>query len=116
MTWTMTFANGFVCNCATSYTNPRPQNDFRAEGPKGWIKINNAYAYRDLEGTTSRGRLAYYQHPPVRQQTLQMDDFARCILEDRPSPVSGEIGLRDVKIIAAVYEAAKSAQRIEVKA
>jgi hypothetical protein len=62
----MTFANGFICDCTTSYANPRPRNDFRAQGPKGWIKINNAYAYRDLEGVTSRGRLAYYQHPPVR--------------------------------------------------
>jgi glucose-fructose oxidoreductase len=115
MTWTMTFANGFLCDCATSYTNPQPQNDFRAEGPRGWIKLSNAYAYQDLEGTTSRGRLAYYQHPPIRQQTLQMDDFARCILEDRPSLVSGEMGLRDMKIIAAIYEAARSGQRIEVK-
>jgi predicted dehydrogenase len=116
MTWTMTFANGLVCNCATSYANPRPRNDFRAEGPRGWIKINNAYAYRDLEGVTSKGRLAYASHPPVRQQTLQMDDFARCILDDRPSRVPGEMGLRDTKIIAAIYEAASSGQRVQVNA
>ena len=116
MTWTMTFANGLVCECSTSYANPRPRNDFRAEGPKGWIKINNAYAYRELEGVTSKGRLAYVSHPPVRQQTLQMDDFARCILEDRPSRVPGEMGLRDTKIIAAIYEAASSGQRVQVNA
>jgi hypothetical protein len=28
-------------------------------------------------------------HPPVRQQALQMDDFTRCILENRPSRVPG---------------------------
>jgi glucose-fructose oxidoreductase len=116
MAWTMTFANGLVCDCATSYANPRPRNDFRAEGPKGWIKINNAYGYRDLEGVTSKGRLAYSPHPPVRQQTVQMDDFARCILEDRPSRVPGEMGLRDMKIIAAIYEAAGSGQRVQLNA
>jgi hypothetical protein len=42
--------------------------------------------------------------------------FARSILEDRPSPVSGEMRLRDVKVIAAIYEGALSGQRIEVKA
>jgi glucose-fructose oxidoreductase len=116
MKWTMTFANGFVCDGVASYANPRPRNDFRAQGPKGWIKINNAYGYRDLEGVTSRGRLAYYQHPPVRQQTMQMDDFARCILEDRPSRVPGEMGLRDTKIIAAIYEASSSGQPVQLKA
>jgi glucose-fructose oxidoreductase len=116
MRWNMTFANGLVCDCMTSYADPRPRNDFRAQGPKGWIKINNAYSYRDLEGVTSRGRLTYSQHPPIRQQTLQMDDFARCILEDRPSSVPGEMGLRDVKIIAAIYEAASSGQPVQLKA
>lgn len=116
MRWTLTFANGFVCDCTTSYANPRPRNDFRAQASKGWIKLNNAYAYRDLEGVTSRGRLAYYQHPPIRQQTMQMDDFARCILEDRPSLVPGEMGLRDIKIIAAIYEAANSGRPVQVKA
>ena len=116
MSWTMNFANGFVCNGLASYANPRPRNYFRAEAPKGWIKIENAYAYRDLEGATSRRRLAFAQHPPVRQQTVQMDDFARCILEDRPSPVPGEMGLRDVKIIAAIFEAAGSGKPVQLKA
>jgi predicted dehydrogenase len=81
----------------------------------GWIKINNAFAYRNLEGVTSRGRLAYDTRPPVRQQALQMDDFARCIVEDRPSRVPGEMGLRDMKIIAAIHEAAGSGERVELK-
>jgi hypothetical protein len=54
MRWTMTFANGFVCDCTTSYANPRPRNDFRAQGPKGWIKINNAY-----RNQTDQGYCAY---------------------------------------------------------
>ena len=42
-------------------------------------------------------------NPPIRQQTLQIDDFARCVFDNRESLVSGEMGLRDVKIIAATY-------------
>ena len=116
MAWTMTFANGMVCDCTASYAEPRPRNDFRAEGPKGWIKLYNAFSYREIEGATSLGRLAYHRYPPVRQQTLQLDDFARSILEGRPSQVPGEMGLRDMKIIAAIYEAAKSGQSVQLKA
>lgn len=115
MAWTMTFANGLVCDGTTSYVTKRQQNDFRAEGPQGWIKIKNAFAYRDLEGVTSRNRLTYNPRPPVRLQALQMDDFARCIIEDRPSRVPGEMGLRDVKIIASIFEAAGTGERVQLK-
>jgi len=115
MAWTMTFSNGLVCDCTTSYVNKREQNDFRAEGPQGWIKIKNAFGYRDLEGATSRTRLIYNPRPPVRLQALQMDDFARCIIEDRPSRVPGEMGLRDVKITAAIFEAAATGERVQLK-
>jgi glucose-fructose oxidoreductase len=115
MAWTMTFANGLVCDGTTSYVTKRQQNDFRAEGPQGWIKIKNAFAYRDLEGVTSRNRLTYNPRPPVRLQALQMDDFARCIIEDRPSRVPGEMGLRDVRIIASIFEAAGTGERVQLK-
>ena len=55
-------------------------------------------------------------NPPIRQQTLQIDDFARCIFDNRESPVSGEMGLRDMKIIAAIYEAIRTGKRVELKA
>jgi predicted dehydrogenase len=45
-----------------------------------------------------------------------MDDFALCVREDRPTRVPGEMGLRDMKIIAAIYEAAKTGKRTLVKA
>jgi predicted dehydrogenase len=72
----------------------------------------NEYIIRAL---SYRGRVAYSQHPPIRQQTTQMDDFARCILEDRPSRVPGEMGLRDMKIIAAIFEAANSGRSVQLK-
>ena len=37
-----------------------------------------------------------------------MDDFARCIKEDKSTRVPAEMGLRDMEIIAAVYESAKT--------
>ncbi len=47
----------------------------------------------------------------VNQQALQMDDFAKCILESMPSPVSGEEGLKDMKVIEAVYKSIASGKR-----
>jgi len=43
-----------------------------------------------------------------------MDDFAQCILENRPTKVPGEEGLRDVKIMMAIYESAKSGKMMNL--
>ena len=39
-----------------------------------------------------------------------MDDFAQCIMNNKPSRVSGGEGLRDVKIMQAIYESARTGQ------
>ena len=41
-----------------------------------------------------------------------MDDFADCILNDKPTRVPGEEGRRDQRIMAAIYEAAASGKTI----
>jgi predicted dehydrogenase len=52
--------------------------------------------------------------PEVNQQALQMDDFAQAIKNNRHSPVPGEMGRQDVKILQAVYKAMNSWQRVEI--
>jgi predicted dehydrogenase len=49
------------------------------------------------------------------QQALQMDDFALCVREKRESIVGAAMGRRDMLIIDAIYEAAKTGKRTQVK-
>ena len=112
ITFTMEFANGLVLEGSAS--NQTYANQFRAEAPLGWIQLDRPFSYRGISGATSRSAMNY--NPPVRQQTLQIDDFARCVFDNRKSPVSGEIGLRDMKIIAAIHEAVRTGKRVELKA
>ena len=112
MNWTMEFAGGFVATGLTSYSTGL--NRIRAEAPRGWIELTNAFAYNGIHGATSTKPLSF--EPPVNQQARQMDDFALCVREGRESRVSGEMGLRDMKIIEAIYAAAKTGKRTLVKA
>ena len=41
-----------------------------------------------------------------------MDDFADCILTGRKTEVPGEMGRRDMQIVTAIYEAARTGQRV----
>jgi len=113
MHWTMEFAGGATCEATTSYQGS--VNQFRAEAADGWIEIGPpAYSYRGLTGRTSRAGLSF--EPPVNQQARQMDDFALCIRENRATRVPLEMGLRDMKIIEAIYEAARTGRRTMVTA
>jgi glucose-fructose oxidoreductase len=99
-----------VLDAKTSYNDYA--NTFRAEGEKGWIEfVENAFSYRVGKVTTSKGDLSF---PTVNQQALQMDDFADCIATGRESEVSGEMGRRDLKIIEAIYEAARTGKRVMI--
>src|SRR6185295_15351362 len=98
MRWTMEFPGGAVCEAVTSFNH---QSDkFRAEAAKGFFELTeHAFTYRGLKGATSRGPLEF---PPMNQQAAQMDDFADCILTGRKTPVPGELGLRDIRIVTAI--------------
>ena len=109
--WTMEFANGAVCTATTSYQHGADR--FRAEGEKGWIEFReHAFTYRGMVVETSNGPLNY---TPPNQQALQMDDFAQCILSNKSSVVPGELGRRDLVIIEAIYKAAATGKKVEVK-
>lgn len=111
--WTMEFPGGAVCSAVCSFSHISDQ--FRAEAPHGWYALKeHAFTYRGIVCETSRGPLKF--DPPVDQQALQMDDFADCIINGRDTPVPGEMGRRDIAIIEAVYEAARTGRRVAVSA
>lgn len=108
--WTMYFGDGVVAHCETSYS--RDQNLMRAETETGWFELSPAYEYSGLKGRTKDGPMKF---APVSQQARQLDDFARCILENQESRVPAEMGLRDMEIIEAIYESATIGKRIELE-
>jgi glucose-fructose oxidoreductase len=53
---------------------------------------------------------------PPSQRAVQIDDFARCVRDDLPTRVPGEMGRRDMVIIEAIYaSAAQGGKQIEIK-
>ena len=111
MRWTMEFPGGAIGEGVSSFA--RNGNHFRAEGPHGWFDFTgNAFSYQGIRAETSRGPLRF--EPPVNQQARQIDDFAACILTGRATPVPGELGRRDIRILSAIYEAAASGKRVVV--
>jgi predicted dehydrogenase len=107
ISWSLHFPDNVVAECHTSYTNEKSL--LRAETESGFFELDPAYDYSGIRGRTSNGKI---DHQEVNQQALQMDDFALCVKKKRVSRVPGEMGMRDVKILKAIYESAQSGKRV----
>ncbi|MFT3828393.1 MAG: Gfo/Idh/MocA family oxidoreductase [Opitutaceae bacterium] len=103
------FANGAQAEGTASYE--LGLNRFRAEAANGFFEMEPAFSYSGLVGRTSRGPL-----PPstAHQQAAQLDAIAMAIRAGEPSVASGEMGRRDLGIITAIYEAARTGRRVSI--
>ena len=108
ITWTMAMPGGVNCYCSTSYAFGGI-NRFNAYGDAGWLGLDPAYSYRGISGRSKDGPIEFDE---IDQFAAEMDDFARCILEDRETRVPGQEGLRDLLAIEAIYRSIRSGQRI----
>lgn len=109
LTWQMEMPNGIICEGKTSYSDNI--NYLRAEAENGSFELTSAFNYTGQAGKTPEGEMNF---PHVNQQAKQMDDFALAIKNKRPTPVPGEMGRRDVRIIEAIYEAMNTGKRIVI--
>ncbi|MDJ1480048.1 Gfo/Idh/MocA family oxidoreductase [Cytophagaceae bacterium YF14B1] len=109
MNFQFQFADGSTADCKVSFNEKF--NKLRAEGTKGWLELDPAYEYKGIEGKTSSGKMDL---PNVPQQTLQMDDFANCIISNKPTRVPGEMGMRDVGILQSIFEAAETGNKVKI--
>jgi predicted dehydrogenase len=111
--WEMEFEDGVVAECETSYADPEEKKLLSAEAENGWWKVDPAYSYEGKKGETSEGKMDFSN---VYEQAIQMDSQAGSFSKNEESIVPGEMGVRDMKIIMAIYESARNnGERVEIK-
>jgi predicted dehydrogenase len=105
------FPGGTVVDGSTSYNGSF--NRLYATATDGWFEVRPSYGYGGVQGRTHEGPMDLPRD--VNQQARQMDAFAECIRQDRPSRVSGEEGLRDLEVIEAIYASIEAGgRRVEI--
>jgi len=111
VTWQMKFPSGILAHCDATYRFGGI-NRHRSFTERGWFGLESAYGYGGISGLRSDGQ--EINLPEVNQFAAEMDDFAQCILGNRPTRVPGEEGLRDVKIMMAIYESARTGRAVDL--
>jgi glucose-fructose oxidoreductase len=100
------FPGGTVGQMMTSHN--ASANRLYASCDRGWFELQPANNYGPLSGRSSEGPFSF---PHESQQMLQMDDFARHILEGAPNRAPGEMGRRDLVIVEAIYKSIREGGR-----
>ncbi len=109
--WTMKFPSGALAHCSTSYKIPGVAR-LRATAERGWFELDPAFYYEGNRGRRSDGKEIRYE--PIDLFAAEMDDFAQCILNKTPSKVSGEEGMRDVRIMLAIYDSIRTGRAVSL--
>jgi glucose-fructose oxidoreductase len=116
MEFTLEFANGAKCDGFTSYGGPKPlgggANRFRVDYERGFVDFPAAFNYQGTSAWTGKGPLDFPlvadRSDNTYQQARQLDDFARCVRDQVPTSVPGEMGRQDMCVVEALYASAKN--------
>ena len=107
------FPSGVLANCTSSYGSPL--NRFRGVGTKGWIELEPALSYGGLRMRASMGRTIEERfHPVVDHFAAEMDHLSGCVMDGTEPLTPGEEGLKDLQIMMAIYESARTRRPITV--
>lgn len=109
--WQMEFPSGAVST--SSSTNSCGIDRVFASAGNGNFELSPAISYGPFKGKSTAG---IFDFPQTNQQQVQMDELAKYLLNNKPFPkhISGMEGLKDMKVIDAIYKAADTGRRIEV--
>ncbi len=116
--FTLRFPSGVV-GVGTSAYSIHETRTMKVIGSKGWIGLDNAFAYNNLTMMISRktgevNGIDHRQYPPKNQFATEMDHFADAIRADKVPHTPGEEGLADMRIKDAIYQAAAGGSPVKL--
>jgi glucose-fructose oxidoreductase len=113
ITFQLRFPSGVLAQCSSSYG--APFNRIRVVGTDGWAELEPATSYGGLRmraGTYTK--VEERMHRVVDHFAKQMDHLSQCVIDNTEPLTSGEEGLKDLTVMMAIYEAAKSGKAIKL--
>jgi glucose-fructose oxidoreductase len=105
------FPGGIMADIKTSFGENFNYLNVKLE--KGELDVRPYQSYAGVRAKSPLGEI-YNSYQVPWQQAKQMDDDALAITQRKPVLVPGEEGLRDIRIVEAIYKSAASGQRVNL--
>lgn len=105
ITWQLHFESGTVATSSTTYSSGIDR--LFASADEGNFELSPAISYGPFKGRSPAGE---FDFPVINQQQTQMDQLAPYFLNNKPIPshINGFEGLKDLRVIDAIYKAAET--------
>lgn len=110
MNFELDFPGGIVATCEASFG--KGMNDLKVNCVNGWYQLSPFQAYSGIKGTTSTGQPLNATIP--NQQARQMDDDANAIINSVDVLAPGEEGLRDIRVVEAIYRSVAEKTKVNI--
>ncbi|MBO0858471.1 MAG: Gfo/Idh/MocA family oxidoreductase [Chloracidobacterium sp.] len=108
------FPSGALAQCTSSY-GYAGQNRIRVIGTKGWAELEPATSYTGLRMRVKKGNAIEERDLVQRDHfALEMDHMSDCVMNNKEPSTPGEEGLRDLRIMTAIYESARAGKTIKL--
>jgi predicted dehydrogenase len=106
------FPSGAVASCLSTYSMNNLDRFF-LDGTEGFAEMQPSTNYGPIMGRTNKGELT---QPITVHQAVQMDAMAGIIFEGKHPvvPVDGNEAVKDLKLIDAIYLAAKTGRKVDI--
>jgi predicted dehydrogenase len=112
LSWSMKFPSGAVASCNTTY-GANLTGFFRVFGSRGVIHVENAFGYDGQHLTAKMDGESPVDDPSTERDPLNFyrlaDHLAECVFDNKEPKCAGEEGLRDMKLMAAIYRTCATA-------
>jgi predicted dehydrogenase len=116
--WNSRFPSGVLANCVSTYGSNGVGGFVRVSGSNGMLELDPAFAYQGLHlGGNAKGKQPLdisFDNPSPRQFATEADYFSNCILENKEPKTDGEEGLRDERIITAIYKSCADGRPVKL--
>jgi len=108
------FPSGILANCSSSYGYFH-QSHFRVMGTEARLCLDPATWYSGLRMWIERDNTIEQKDlPEIDHFATEMDHMSECVMQNKQPLTPGEEGLRDLTIIAGIYEAARSGKTVKL--
>jgi glucose-fructose oxidoreductase len=104
------FPGDVTASCESSFG--KNMNELKVTCSRGWYELSPFQSYSGVQGITSNGTKLNATIP--NEQARQMDDDALAILNNTPVLVPGEEGLKDIRVVEAIYRSASEKKKIAI--
>ncbi|TPE60629.1 Gfo/Idh/MocA family oxidoreductase [Sandaracinobacter neustonicus] len=109
------FPSGAIANCVSSYSSGH--NNWRVTGTKGWLGMEPATGYDGHrmwlnKDWKTQEVLLPAGHP--NQWVGQLDELALSVAQGREPIASGQEGLRDMRLVEAIYQSAREGRTVQL--